>query len=158
MRLEQSRGGGFPGCRFWKAIAPDPAQRRFFRGFIRELFGQDAPQLLTVALASEVARAGGVVKADNFQALGPNAAEALDSEGEAVLGIVGDGDDAAGDVATFRSQVKQRLFRISGDFPGQRRHRGEAAAVFADFDSSGDEDILEASAQILGQIHSDSLI
>jgi hypothetical protein len=63
-----------------------------------------------------------VVKADNFQALGPNAAEALDSEGEAVLGIVGDGDDAAGDVATFRPQVKQRLFRISLDFPGQRRH------------------------------------
>jgi hypothetical protein len=33
------------------------------------------------------------------------------------MGIVGDGDDATRDVAVFRPQVEQRLFRISADFP-----------------------------------------
>jgi hypothetical protein len=46
--------------------------------------------------------------------------------------------------------VKQRLSRISADFPGERRRGGEAAAVFADFDGAGDKDVLEAGAQVFG--------
>ncbi len=130
----------------------------FFERLVGELFGEDAAQLLAIAFAREVARAGGALEADDFHALWLGAAEALDSEGEAVLGIVGDGDDAAGDVAVFRPQVKQRLFRVSAYFPRQRRHGGDAAAVFADFDGSLNKDFLEARAEIFGQIHRDSLI
>ncbi len=93
----------------------------FFERLVGELFGEDAAQLLAIAFSGEVARAGGALEADDFHALWLGTAEALDSEGEAVLGIVGDGDDAAGDVAVFRPQVKQRLFRVSAyrSFPEQ---------------------------------------
>jgi hypothetical protein len=74
-------------------------------------------ELLAVALAREVAGAGGALEADDFHALWLDAAEALDGKGEAILGIVGDADDAAGDVAVLRPQMEQRLFRISAAFP-----------------------------------------
>src|SRR5258708_5723738 len=74
----------------------------FFERLVGELFGEDAAQLLAIAFSGEVARAGGALEADDFHALWLGAAEALDGEGEAVLGIVGDGNDAAGDVAVFR--------------------------------------------------------
>ncbi len=128
----------------------------FFEGLVRELFGEDTAQLLAETFAREIAGAGGVFEANDFHALWPRAAEAFD--GERVLGIVGDGNDAAGNVAVFRPQVKQRLFGVSTNFPGERRRGGDAAAVLADFDRTGDEDILKAGAQVLGQIHGDSLI
>src|ERR1700739_145759 len=106
----------------------------FFDGFVGKLFREDAAQLLAVSFARERAGARGVFQADDFQALGPGAAEALDGEGEAVLGIAGDGDNAAGDIAVLRPQVKQGLFGVSADFPGKRRYRGDTAAIFAYFD------------------------
>jgi hypothetical protein len=135
---------------FGKRMLEILGDRDFFEVFVGKLFRQYAAQLLAVAFARKIARAGGVFEADDFQALWPGTTEALDGEGEAVLGIAGDGDDAAGDVAVFRPQVKQRLSRISADFPGERRRGGEAAAVFADFDGAGDKDVLEAGAQVFG--------
>src|SRR5260370_27685670 len=73
----------------------------FFERLVGELFGEDAAQLLAITFAREVARAGGVHEADDFHALWLGAAEALDSEGEAGLGIVGGGRYAAGGRAGF---------------------------------------------------------
>src|SRR5258705_2161723 len=61
----------------------------FFERLVGELFGEDAAQLLAIAFAREVARAGSVHEADDFHALWLGAAEALDSEREAVPGDVG---------------------------------------------------------------------
>lgn len=97
-----------------------------------------------------VAGDGGLFEADDFHALGLDAAEVLDGWRETVLRIVGDGDDAASGVAVFRLQVKQGLFGISTDFQREGRRGGEAAAVFADFERSGDEDVVKAGAQVFG--------
>src|SRR5258706_7478781 len=78
----------------------------FFERLVGELFGEDAAQLLAIAFAREVARTGGALEADDFHALWLGAAEALDSEGEAVLGIVGECGDAAGGAFTFSAQVE----------------------------------------------------
>ena len=98
------------------------ARLNFLERFVGELLREDAAQLFAIAFAGKVARPGSVFEAHNFHSLGLEAAESLDGQSQPVLGIVGDGDDPAGDVAVFRPQVKQRLFRI----PRTSQDSGEA--------------------------------
>src|SRR5258708_35786289 len=76
----------------------------FFERLVGELFGEDAAQLLAIAFAREVARAGGALEADDFHALWLGAAEALDSEGEPGVGAVGDGENPGGARACLVAQ------------------------------------------------------
>jgi hypothetical protein len=122
----------------------------FLESFVGKLFGEDVAQLLAIAFAREIAGTWGVFEANDFHALGLDAAEAFDGEGEVILGITGDRKDAAGDVTVFRPQMQQGLLRISPHFPGERRCGGDAAAVFADFDGARDKDVLKAGAQVFG--------
>lgn len=99
--------------------------------FIGKLLGEDAAEARARFLARQIARGRVELQADEFEAIGPGAAKALDGKREALLGMIGDGEHATGEVVPLRPQMQKRLLSCAADFPRQCGEHGYTAAILA---------------------------
>jgi len=81
------------------------------------------------------------------------ATEALDGKRQPLLGMVGNGQNAAREVKLLRPWMKQRLLAFTAHLSGHSGKRGNAAAVLANFDDPGGGKLLKAGLQFRGEFH-----
>lgn len=117
-----------------------------FQRFVRKLLGEDAAEARAQFLARHIARGASELRADELQAIGPGAAEALDRKREALLGMIGDRKNSPREVVLLRPQIQKRLLRGAADFPQQCGEHGNSAAIFANFDGSGGSEIAQGDS------------
>jgi len=93
------------------------------------------------------------IRANEFEPLGLGAAEALDGQRQPLLGVIGDGQNAARKVELLRPQMQERLFTAAAYFPGHPRKDRNSAAVFKNFNGPGSGKLLEARSQFSSEFH-----
>src|SRR5260370_10091533 len=81
-------------------------------------------------MASEVASRAVKIHTHKFELVWFAAPKPFDREGQALFGMVGDGQNAASEVVFGRPEMEQGLFRRAAYLPGQPGHRSDAYAVF----------------------------
>jgi hypothetical protein len=81
------------------------------------------------------------------------AAQALDGQGQPLLGTIGNGKHAAREVKLLRPKMKQGLLAVSAHFPGHPRKRRNAPAVLVNFHNPAGSELLQTSLQFSGEFH-----
>jgi hypothetical protein len=115
-----------------------------FERFIGKLLGKKSGETVAELLARKFAGAAFKFPANKFEPVGFHAAEALDGQRQPLLGVIGDGQNAAREVELLRPQMKQRFFAVTAHFPGHPCKRGGGSAALADFDNPRGSEFPEA--------------
>ena len=106
--------------------------------FIGKLFSEKVFEVKAEFLAGELAGGAFIILADEFQAVRLGASKTFDGEGETLAGMIGDGQNAAGEIVLIGPDMEQRFFRGAANFPGKMDTGSEAAAVFLERARSAD--------------------
>ena len=93
------------------------------------------------------------ILADKFQPVWLYAAEAFDSERQALVGMIGDREDATREVVALRPNVQQRLFALTAHFPGKTLEGRGASAIFADLHEAEGGEFLQAGFKFSSEFH-----
>ena len=124
-----------------------------FERFIWKLFRKQLLEAVAEFFTRKHACLPLKIRANEFEPFGPGAAEALDSQRQPLLGVIGDGQNAARKVELLRPQMEERLFTAAAYFPGHPRKDRNSPAVFKNFNGSGSGKLLETSSQFSSEFH-----
>lgn len=116
-----------------KRMLPVRGDGKLLDGLVRELFREDAAQLLTKIFAGNLFRVACEIEPDNLEALGSGSSEMLDREGQTKIGLLGNGQHTASHVAVVGPEVKEGFIRGAAKFPRDRCSRGGPSSGFTDF-------------------------
>ena len=125
------------------------AQR--FDRFLRKLLGEKMAEAIAKG-PGKIALGALELHANKFEAVGLGAAESLDGQREALVGMI-DGENPPRQIVILRPQVKKRLLRSAAHFPGESGEGSDAPATLANLDSAIRGEFLETSLQFGGEVH-----
>ena len=121
--------------------------------FIGKLLREEMAEAIAKSFARKIALRALKFHANKFETVGLGAAESLDGKRQALVGMIGDSQNAARQIVILRPQVQERLLRGAAHFPGKSREGSDAPAILANFDSAIRGEFLETSLQFSEQVH-----
>src|SRR6266436_4415667 len=124
-----------------------------FHDFIGELFGKDAAKLLAKGVTSDLASRAIKIHANKFDPAWFAAPKPPHGQGQALFGVIDDGQNAAREVVVGGPQVEQRLLRRAAHLPGKAAQSDYASAVFADLHVCRGGKFAESGFQFCGELH-----
>src|ERR1700687_234266 len=124
-----------------------------FHDFIGELLGKDAAKLLAKSVTSDLASRAVKIHAHKFEPAWFAASKPLHGQGQALFGVIGDGQNAARKVVFGGPHMEQRLLRRAAHLPGKAGQSDYASAVFADLHVRRGGKFAESGFQFYGELH-----
>jgi hypothetical protein len=122
---------------------------------IGKSFGEEMAEEFAKCIARQIPDAALELEANKFKAVWLAAAETFHGERQALIGMIGDGQNAPRQIVILGPQMQERLLRDAAHFPGQSREGSDAAAVLANLDRAVGGELLETRLQFGGEVHAE---
>jgi hypothetical protein len=113
------------------------------------------PEKFAKCVTGQIPDAALEFKTNKFEAVWLATAETFDGEREALVGMIGDSQDAPRQIVVLGPKMQERLLRDAAYFPRESREGSDAATVLANLDRAICGELLEARLQFGGEVHAE---